>query len=384
MKTIHIIGAGPAGLMAAQEYARLGYAVVVYDHKPAAARKFLVAGKGGFNLSHSEPMDSFLKRYNQEKIKEILQFFNNNSTVNWLQSIGVPTYIGSSGKIFPRQGIKPIELLQRWLKLLKDLNVVFMFGYHLVDFDLHKLIFSTAEGQRNIPYNQAVFALGGRSWSKTGSNGKWIELFKDKGIVVTPTGPSNSGVELLRAYPNLAGCPLKNVQLFNDSEKKFGELIFTDYGIEGSAVYYLNRSFRARPFPQTLFVDLKPSMDKARIQALFTGEKITNVLKKKLRLEAAKISLLKTLEKAVYTNPGKLAQAIKKFPLDLKGFRPIEEVISTFGGVSWDELDDYLSLHKFPNIQCCGEMLDWDAPTGGYLLQACFATGYFTAKAHTR
>lgn len=383
METIHIVGAGPAGLMAAQEYALQGYPVVVYDHKAAAARKFLVAGNGGFNLSHAEPLDAFLDRYDSERIKEIVQTFNNKDTVTWLESIGVPTFIGSSGKVFPVKGIKPIEVLQRWLLRLSQLGVEFKFGYYLSDFDSRKLTFLTANEQIEVVYDHAVLALGGRSWPKTGSDGKWIDLFQNKGIVVTATGPSNSGLELTTVYSSLAGQPLKNIRLFNRYEEKYGELVFTDYGIEGNAVYHLNRAVRSQAFPQELYIDLKPSFDESRIISAFNGEKISEVLKRQLRLEPTKISLLRTLDKDVYTSPSELGYIIKNFPLKVTGFRPVEEVISTHGGVSWDELNPNLSLKKYPAIQLCGEMLAWDAPTGGYLLQACFATGYYTARGET-
>lgn len=381
METIHIVGAGPAGLMAAQEYALQGYPVIVYDHKATAARKFLVAGNGGFNLSHAEPLDVFLDRYDSEQIKEIVQNFNNNDTVTWLESIGVPTFIGSSGKVFPVKGIKPIEVLQRWLQALGKLDIEFKFGYYLADFDTRKLTFLTSNKQIEVVYERAVFALGGRSWPKTGSDGKWVNLLQDKEITLTETGASNSGLELTKTYSNLAGQPLKNIRLFNEHKEKYGELVFTDYGIEGNAVYHLNRAVRSQPFPQLLYIDLKPSFDEARIISAFTGEKVSSVLKRQLRLGSTKISLLKTLDKDVYTSPQKLAYAIKHFPLNVAGFRPVEEVISTYGGVSWAELNPNLSLKKYPTIQLCGEMLAWDAPTGGYLLQACFATGYYAARA---
>lgn len=380
METIHLVGAGPAGLMAAQHFAARGHRVIVYDHKSAAGRKFLVAGKGGFNLSHAEPAEDFLDRYDTEPIKEIVRGFDNQDTVDWLKSIGIPTYIGSSGKIFPERGIKPIEVLKKWLYQLNALGVEFNFGYALVDFNSEELIFKTDKGIQEVRYGRAVFALGGRTWSKTGSDGQWIDLFLKKGIAVTATGPSNSGLELSRAYPSLAGQPLKNIRLFNSYAEKYGEMIFTDYGIEGSAVYHLNRSVREQPFPQTLYIDLKPSFSEARIRALLENGQVTASLTKKLKLEPAKVVLLKTLDKEVYTNPDQLTRAIKNFPLETNGFRPIEEVISTYGGVAWSALHRNLALKKYPNIQCCGEMLDWDAPTGGYLLQGCFATGYHVAQ----
>lgn len=379
MKSVHIVGAGPAGLMAAHQFALKGYSVNVYDHKSAPARKFLVAGQGGFNLTHSEELELFLSRYDSQEIQSIVREFTNQDTVHWLHSIGVPTYVGSSGKIFPVKGIKPIEVLQKWLSTLEMLNVRFLFNYRLIDFDLKKLIFMTGNGMEEVLYQRAVFAFGGKSWAKTGSDGNWISLFFKKGIKLKPLKPANSGLEMLEPWRDLGGKALKNVHVFNEFGSKYGEFIITDYGIEGSAVYFMNRFLREKSFPQYIYVDLKPNLTHERIIDLLSSGKISEVLKNKLHLEPVKLALLKKLDKATYIDPGLLAYKIKKFPIELAGFRPIDEVISTYGGVDWEELNPKLFLKRYPAIQCCGEMLDWDAPTGGYLLQACFSSGYYTA-----
>jgi len=379
MKSVHIVGAGPAGLMAAYQFALKGYSVLVYDHKSAPARKFLVAGQGGFNLTHSEDLELFLSRYDAQRIQDVVRGFTNEDTVHWLQSIGIATYVGSSGKVFPERGIKPIEVLQKWLTALQRLDVQFFFNYSLIDFDSHKLVFKTDNGNKEVFYQRSVFALGGKSWAKTGSDGSWVSFFLEKDIQLNPFQSSNSGLEMVKPWQDLAGKVLKNVLLFNEYGEKYGEFIITDYGIEGSAVYFMNRFIRKKTFSQYIYVDLKPNLSREKIIESISSGKISEVLKKKLRLEPVKLAMLKDLDKATYTDPVLLADKIKEFPIELTGFRPIDEVISTYGGVEWEELDAQLFLKKYPAIQCCGEMLDWDAPTGGYLLQACFASGYYTA-----
>jgi len=384
MKSVHIVGAGPAGLMAAHQFALKGYSVLVYDHKSAPARKFLVAGQGGFNLTHSEDIELFLSRYDSSRIQDIVRRFTNEDTVHWLQSIGIATYVGSSGKVFPEKGIKPIEVLQKWLAALQKLHVQFFFNHRLVDFDSERLVFKTDNDNKEVFYQRSVFAFGGKSWAKTGSDGNWIYLFLKKDIRINPFQPSNSGLEMVESWQSLAGKALKNVRLFNKYGEKYGEFIVTDYGIEGSAVYFMNRFIREKPFPQYIYVDLKPNLSRERIIELISSGKISEVLKKKLRLEPVKLAILKGLDKATYIDHVLLADKIKEFPIELAGFRPIDEVISTYGGIAWEELDPQLFLKKYPAIQCCGEMLDWDAPTGGYLLQACFASGYYTALEITK
>ena len=378
MPTIHIIGAGPAGLMAATGFAEKGYTVHVYDQKKAAGRKFLVAGYGGFNLTHSEPIDQFVQRYNGKEIQQIIRKFDNQRTVEWLKKMGIETYIGSSGKIFPVKGIKPIEVLDKWLTALEQLGVKFHYAHKLLDFSASELVFTTISGRIEIVYEQAIFAFGGKSWPKTGSDGKWCTLFKEKGIELVDFQPSNSGLELELPFLELSGKPLKNIRVFNALGEHFGELIFTDYGVEGSAIYHMNRYVRSKAFPQELYIDLKPNLSQDELQLRLYKGKITDVLKS-LKLDETKLALLKKLDKTTYTDPKKLSRAIKSYPMRPSGFRPIDEVISSFGGVSWTVLNDDLSLKKFPKIKCVGEMLDWDAPTGGYLLQASFATGFYAS-----
>jgi len=377
--TIHIIGAGPAGLMAAESFASKGFQVHMYDHKKAAGRKFLVAGHGGFNLTYSENLEQFLLRYDVPQIQQIVKYFDNEKTREWLTKLGIETYVGSSGKIFPIKGIKPIDVLEKWLSHLKKLGVKFHYTHRLIDFSDTKLVFQFKDKVVELEYEKAVFAFGGKSWSKTGSDGTWVELFNKKGIQVSNLEPSNSGIEMIKPLKEISGKPLKNIRFFNELAERNGEIIFTDYGIEGAPVYYMNCYVRGLSFPQDLFIDLKPQFSQAEIEERLKNGKPTEVLKN-LKIDGAKLFLLKTLDKETYTNPAKLSEKIKAFPLTIKGFRPIDEVISTYGGVEWDELNLDLSLVKFPKIQCCGEMLNWDAPTGGYLLQGCFSSGAWVAR----
>jgi uncharacterized flavoprotein (TIGR03862 family) len=374
---VHVVGSGPAGLAAAESYAQSGFQVIVYDHKKAPARKFLVAGHGGFNLTHSEPIERFLGRYNKEEIRSFVRRFTNEDTRNWLRELGIETYVGSSGKVFPVKGIKPVEVLNAWLGRLKKLGVEFRFGMKLIDFEPNSLRFQRGKELVNVPAERAVFAFGGQSWSKTGSDGAWVELFERKGIQLSPLVASNSGLTMPNPFAELAGKPLKNVLMRFAGAEKLGEAVFTEYGIEGSAIYFLNEAIRQHGLPGTLKVDLKPDVElEVILKRLQTAKGTIAERLKVVHLDGTKLALLKKLPKEIYVELLKLAEQIKSYSIYVDGFRPIDEVISTAGGVSWEELNPDLSLKKFSFIQCVGEMLDWDAPTGGYLLQGCFSTGF--------
>lgn len=377
---IVIIGAGAAGLIAAQKLAENGFNVNIYEQNKAAARKFLVAGHGGFNLTHSEKIDTFVQRYDNIEIQKIVKYFDNQATIKWLTNLGIPTFIGSSGKIFPAKGIKPIQVLKVILTKLADFGVKIHYGYRMIDFDEKSVTLSYQGELLRTPYQKLIFGLGGGSWSKTGSDATWVDLFRAKGIEVNTLQPANSGFNTQGDFSILAGQVLKNIHLKFEEHTKTGEIVFTSHGIEGAPVYYLNRFIRQKLFPITLFLDLKPSYtEKAIEKELESKAHIASILKDKLRLSQTAILLTKFLNKETYTNPGKLAGAIKNFPIEVTSLRPIDEVISTAGGVSFEELTDSLELKKYPNIFCMGEMLDWEAPTGGYLLQACFSSGVWIA-----
>lgn len=378
---IIIIGAGPAGLMAAQVLAEAGHKVIIYDQNKAPARKFLVAGNGGFNLSHNEPIDDFVQRYDTPQLEEIIRAFDNQQTIQWLKEIGIDTYIGSSGKIFPIKSIKPIQVLQAWLKKLEDLGVQINLEHQFVNFNKEQVEILHKGSRSSHAYSKLILAMGGGSWKKTGSDAEWITVLKEKAIDIADLQSANSGYNTTTDFSFLEGQVLKNITVhFNNTSKK-GELVFTQYGIEGSSIYYLNRFTRNHEFPLEITIDLKPNLRFSDIQqALRLGGNISKILKEKLNLSPTALALLKTLKKEVFTDPQLLAERIKHFPIEVHSLRPIDEVISTAGGVKFQELNKDLSLKNYPNTYCIGEMVDWEAPTGGYLLQACFSMGKWVGK----
>lgn len=376
-----IIGAGPSGLMAAEQLAIAGMEVHIYEQQKAVARKFLVAGHGGFNLTHNEEIDDFVTKYDAPCLRQMVKAFDNQDTRAWLKTIGIETYVGSSGKIFPLPSIKPIEVLQAWLKRLADLGVKIHTGFRLVDFDGSSVTLEQHQQQHCIPYQKLILALGGASWKKTGSDGKWYDLFAAKNIDLVPFSAANSGYHTVANFSAYEGQVLKNIVLDFEGNKKAGEMVFTHYGIEGSPVYYMNRFTRKGEFPQTLHIDLKPALSVEKIEEmLLQARNISEGLKMKVKLAPLALQLLKKLDKDTYTSNYKLAQSIKKYPIQVSSLRPIDEVISTAGGVAFEGLSAQLALRAYPNIYCIGEMLDWEAPTGGYLLQGCFSTAVWVAK----
>lgn len=377
-----IIGAGAANLIAAAEIAAAGIPVHIYEQNKAAGRKFLVAGHGGFNLTHSEDIVSFVSRYDKLEMREIVRAFDNKELIRWLAKIGVPTYTGSSGKIFPEKGIKPIQVLQAILAYLKSHDVQIFYGHKMVDFDSEFVELVNGNSRVKIRYQNLVLGLGGGSWRKTGSDAAWVTLLESKGIKVNSLQAANSGLNVERSFSVLSGKVLKNIYLRFGDNKKAGEILFTDYGIEGAPVYYMNRFIRSIPFPLILHIDLKPTLtqDDIRKRLESSNAKIADILRDKIKLSPVAADLAKILAKEVYTNPSRLADALKSFPIQVTGFRGIDEVISTAGGICFSELDSSLRLYKFPSVFCVGEMLDWEAPTGGYLLQACFSSGYWAAS----
>ena len=380
-KEIIIIGAGPAGLMAAQILAEKGFEVHIYEQNKNAGRKFLVAGNGGFNLTHSEDLEKFADKYESPEIQNIFKNFDNQKVVEWLADLGITTYVGSSGKIFPTKNFKPIQVLKAWLDHLEKLGVHFHYEYRFVDFDSEFVYFKNNEEEIEVAYSKLIVGLGGGSWKKTGSDAKWIEIFKEKNIIITPLEAANSGYNTDLKFHHLQGQYLKNIKLSFKNEMKIGEIVFTKYGIEGSPVYFMNRFTRKYDFPLILNIDLKPNLSQAEIfKELQSADKISSVLKRKLKVSTTAINLLKTLDKETYTNIEFLANKIKNFPIEVLSFRPIDEVISTAGGVAFAALNSKLELKDFPNVYCVGEMIDWEAPTGGYLLQGCFSTGFWVGN----
>lgn len=376
---IGIVGTGPAALMAGSQCVLNGHEVHFFDHKKAAGRKFLVAGHGGFNLSNAEAPADFLSRYNGDEIRKFVKGFDNQQLVAWLQVIGIATYEGSTGKIFPVKGIKPIQVLQAWLNWLSHQGAVFHYEHRMLDFTNESLLLENKGIVVWQPFDRMILALGGGSWTKTGSDGTWMSLFASKEIVVNPLVSSNAGMNFNFKAPSaeMEGQVIKNVLVKHHLTERMGEITITNYGLEGGPVYYLNGSFREHP-QLPIVIDLKPQWEIEKVQAVMAAAKNATEGLKKLKLSKAAIWLLKVeLTKAAFTDPEVLSRQLKNLKLHVTGLRPMEEAISTSGGVSWEAVDAQLALKKYPNVSVCGEMLDWDAPTGGYLLQACFATGYF-------
>ena len=382
---IAIVGSGPAALMAGSQAILNGNSVTFFEKKKTAGRKFLVAGDGGFNLSNSENLEDFVSRYDANQLQEMIRQFTPNDLVEWLNKIEIPTYVGSSGKIFPKQGIKPIEVLKAWIDWLTKNGAIFRFENELLDFEDGKIFMQFNDTADWLQFDKIIMALGGGSWSVTGSDASWIKLFQAKNIDINPLVSSNAGMNISfrNKLASIEGQPIKNVVVKHGNSSKMGEITLTNYGLEGSPIYYLNRSFRNNN-SALLKLDFKPKTEINKlVEILSAANNFTEGLKM-LKLSKGAIWLLKSeVSKEDFMDVQILAERIKNLEVKIDSLRPMEEAISTAGGVCWSELNDNLSLKKFPSISLCGEMLDWDAPTGGYLLQGCFASGFVAGKSIT-
>jgi len=384
-----VVGGGPAGLRAAELVAAANLRTVLADHKPSVGRKFLVAGRGGLNLTHSEPVENFPARYGgpAERWQSLLAGFSPGDLRAWVEGLGIETFVGTSGRVFPMTK-QAAPLLRRWIERLRKQGVSFRPRHGLAGFSRTKngeweVGFTTAQGGTTLQTRVVILAMGGASWPQTGSDGGWVKLFADAGIAVTPLAPANCGYEVAWPPEFLAqaeGLPLKNVVVRAGGESVAGELLVTKYGIEGGALYQVGRALRTMAQPK-IEIDLKPAFTVEQLSAKIRHAKRTHLLDQATRawrLSRASAALLRL--RAPFASAGELAALAKAYPLALRGPRPIEEAISTAGGVSWDELDDDLMLKRRPGIFCAGEMIDWDAPTGGYLIQGCFSTATRAAR----
>ncbi|MCD6190642.1 MAG: TIGR03862 family flavoprotein [Sulfurimonas sp.] len=393
---IAIIGAGPAGLMAAQVLSDEGYAPTVFDAKPSAGRKFLQAGRGGLNLTHSEDFTLFSSRYfeAQSFLQPALEAFSPNEMRLWAQSLGFETFVGSSGKVYPLDK-KAAPLLRAWLHKLKANNTQFKMKHRLVGWSKDIWQFETPDGLKDYSFDAVILALGGASWPRLGSTGAWTTILEDNGLNITPLKPANMGFNV--TYSKLfkekfSGTPLKNVELrFRDIngklQSKLGELLVSEYGVQGSLIYTYSKLLREQieqNSPFTVYLDLFPHRSESKlIQQLSAsrGKQSLSAFWKRLGLTGVKASLLReVLAKELLTQPELVAKTLKKFPLTLDSYRPIEEAISTAGGLGFDNLDQHLMLKDFPSVFCVGEMLDWEAPTGGYLLTGVMGQGKQAAQ----
>ncbi|WP_139247788.1 TIGR03862 family flavoprotein [Hyphomicrobium sp. CS1GBMeth3] len=392
-----VIGGGPAGLMAAETLATSGAKVTLYERMPRIARKFLLAGRGGLNLTHSEPLDVFLTRYRRAapSLRAAIEKFPPAALRAWSEELGQETFVGSSGRVFPR-AMKTSPFLRAWLKRLENLGVELRLGHRWKGWDEDGgLIFETAAGDVGVAASCTVLALGGASWPRLGSDASWINPLAEAGALITPLMPSNSGVrvawsEVFRT--RYAGTPLKRIAMTCGGETARGEAMITAEGIEGGAIYALSAPIRealSEHGAAEIMLDLRPDEQKnellERLAKPRGKQSLATWLRKSLRLEGAAAGLLHEAVLSSGTSLGSmtaeaLAELIKAVPIRTTGLASIDRAISTAGGLSFDELDETFMLRARPGTFVAGEMLDWDAPTGGYLLQACFATGRAAAE----
>ncbi|UUY08822.1 TIGR03862 family flavoprotein [Pseudomonas sp. J452] len=388
--TVAIIGGGPAGLMAAEVLANAGVRVELYDAMPSLGRKFLLAGVGGMNITHAEPKAAFIGRYRErrEEVASLLADFDADSLRAWIHGLGIDTFVGTSGRVFPSD-MKAAPLLRAWLKRLREAGVRLHTRSRWLGWNSDgSLRLQTSEGEQAIHADACVLALGGGSWARLGSDGAWVPLLEQRGVSIAPLQPANCGFEvagwsaLLR--DKFAGAPLKNVTLaLADEAPRRGEFILTAVGVEGSLVYALSAAIREQieqTGSATLHLDLQPDRSLEKVCQLLAkprgSRSMAKHLHSQLGLDGVKAALLRELTSAAqFAEPDLLAAAIKALPLCLLRPRPLDEAISSAGGVPFAELDQQLMLRQLPGVFCAGEMLDWEAPTGGYLLTACFASG---------
>ena len=389
---VAIIGAGPAGLMAAEVLAQGGAAVTIYDAMPSTGRKFLMAGRGGLNLTHSEPLSDFLTRYREAnpRLASAITAFSPEALRAWSEGLGQPTFVGSSGRVFP-QAFKASPLLRAWLRRLNSLGAQFALRHRWTGWDNDgRLLFDTPGGHSSVMASATVLALGGASWPRLGSDAGWVEALAGKGVTISPLRAANCGftVEWSEVFRDrFEGHPLKGVALSFGARTVRGEAMITRAGIEGGAIYALSAELREAVIASgqaTLRIALRPDIETShlitRLSASIGKQSFSNWLRKASQLSPLGIGLLQ--EAAVRSgvslaslSPGSLAILINDVPIQLNGTTPIARAISTAGGVAFGELDANFMIRRLPGVFAAGEMLDWEAPTGGYLLQASFATG---------
>ena len=391
--TIAVIGGGPAGLMAAETASAAGAQVDLYDAMASVGRKFLLAGKGGLNLTHSDPSQKFLSHYGERRtqIAPLLSSFGPDALLAWTRGLGIETFVGSSGRVFPTD-LKAAPLLRAWLRRLRQAGVRFHMRHRWVGWDEQGgLCFVTPKGNRSVHADAVVLALGGGSWPRLGSDASWVPLLAGRGLHIAPLLPSNCGFDVgwsehFRA--KFAGHPVKSVALVvrNDAGTESwhrGEFVITKTGVEGGVIYTVSPSLRNEILTKgvaTLRLDLTPDREIPRLVHDLSRPRgkrtMATHLERQAHIAGVKAGLLReVVSKEEFADPARLAAAIKSLPLRLVAPRPLEEAISTAGGVAFDALDDRLMIRTLPGIFCAGEMLDWEAPTGGYLLTACFAMG---------
>ena len=389
---VAVIGAGPTGLMAAEVLAQGGAHVTVYDATPSAGRKFLMAGRGGLNLTHSEGLPAFLTRYGEAmpQLAAAITAFPPDALRAWSEALGQPTFVGSSGRVFPK-AFNASPLLRAWLRRLDSMGVQFRLRHRWTGWEENgRLLFQTPDGQRVVDARATVLALGGASWPRLGSTGAWVETLAAKGVTISQLRPANCAFTVAWSdifRDRFEGHPLKGVALSFGSHTVRGEAMMTRTGIEGGAIYALSADLREAIVDKgqaTLRIALRPDLEMkdlvARLSAPRGKQSFSNWLRKAAHLSPVGIGLLQ--EAAIASGaslsslpPENLAALINAVPVELNGLAPIARAISTAGGISFSEIDPDFMIRRLPGVFAAGEMLDWEAPTGGYLLQASFATG---------
>lgn len=381
-----VVGAGPAGLMAAEQAAQAGMRVAVAEAMPSPARKFLMAGKSGLNLTKAEKPEAFLQYFDAiSSLKPILSEFGPDEVIGFAEGLGQEVFTGSTGRVFPTR-MKASPLLRAWLARLDALGVVLLRRHRwvgpLTPHTQH--LFETPKGKVPLTAGALILALGGASWARLGSDGAWQRAVAAAGLPIAPMQASNVGMQ--RAWSAhmqpFFGQPVKNVELTVAGQRSRGEFVITQSGVEGGAIYALGRMLRQTPLVQ---INFAPQLSIQVLRAMISNRKpkdsLGNFLRKSVKLDATKRALLFELTRPMPRDTEGLVTAIKAAPLTLAGSRPIDEAISTAGGLSWEALTAELMLKDVPGVFCAGEMLDWDAPTGGYLITACLATGRWAGRA---
>lgn len=380
-----VIGAGPAGLMATEELGRAGHRVLVLDAKPSVARKFLMAGKSGLNLTKDEPFEQLITQYGGGAgwLAPMIRDFDAQAVQDWARGLGAELFTGSTGRVFPKV-MKASPLLRAWLARLEGYGAEVRTRWRWTGWDGAELAFDTPEGVQRIEAAAVVLALGGASWARLGSDGAWAPLLKDQNVETAPFKPANAGllVEWSSHMQPQFGQPLKGIALHAGSLTSRGEAVISERGLEGGGVYAVCAEVRDG---QNLKIDLLPDLEEAEVARRLSRPRgkasFSNHLRKVLKLGAARTGLLQEFGRPLPQEPETLAKLIKALPVKHAGLRPMDEAISTAGGICRTALDNGLMLKQLPGTYCAGEMLDWEAPTGGYLLTACLATGRWAGRA---
>jgi len=396
-----VIGGGPAGLMAAERLAAGGLQVEVFDAMPSVGRKFLLAGIGGMNITHSEPFDDFVPRYRERaaELRPLLEAFGPAALRDWIHGIGIETFVGTSGRVFPRE-MKAAPLLRAWLARLRTAGVRFHPRHRWLGWNADGgLRFLTPGGEHSVNAGTTVLALGGASWPRLGSDAAWVPLLQEKGVEIAPLRAANCGFEIAWSEffrARFAGVPVKPVTLsFRDVNGehcvRHGEFVVTAHGIEGSLVYAVSAPLRdalERDGHVRITLDLAPGRSETALRNALAaprkGRSLSEHLRRRAGIHGVKAALLREAQPELPADAGELAQLIKSLPLLITAARPVKEAISTAGGISFTAIDGNMMLKDLPGVFVAGEMLDWEAPTGGYLLTACFATGYAAGEGALR